>query len=423
MPHLANDAYNTARAHQTGRVREAEQFILTLYRGILGREADQPGFEHYVTALLSGVSHTAIVQRFIASEEYIRKENSKVFRPHICHESDAREDAEQFIIALYRGVLDREPDQSGFKHYVNALFSGTTHTAIAKQFIASEEYVKKQSSKLFRPPGHFYSPIVNPLEADRHLAALESNPTPESVPGLMIDRDEMIRVWRGLLPFITTAPFQESKRSPFRYAFENPNYAWGDGSVLYAMILHHRPKRIIEIGSGWSSACMLDTVERYLDSDCELTFVEPDPARLLLKLIGEAASRVRIFDKPVQEVPLSIFDTLQASDILFIESTHVMRTGSDVCFELFEILPRLSCGVFVHFHDMFWPFEYPRVWAVEENRSWNELYAVRAFLSYNSTWRIILFNSYLAKLEQAMIEATYPTFLGQSGSALWLQRS
>ncbi|MEQ1935159.1 MAG: class I SAM-dependent methyltransferase, partial [Fimbriimonadaceae bacterium] len=147
----------------------------------------------------------------------------------------------------------------------------------------------------------------------------------------------------------------------------------------------------------------------------------PYPA-LLLSLIGGAADRVRIFDEPVQQVPLTIFGELQAGDILFIDSTHVLRTGSDVCFELFEILPRLAPGVVVHFHDMFWPFEYPRFWAVDENRSWNELYAVRAFLSYNSKWRIMLFNDYLAKLERPMIEATYPKFLRNSGGALWLRR-
>ena len=138
--------------------------------------------------------------------------------------------------------------------------------------------------------------------------------------------------------------------------------------------------------------------------------------------MGEAASRVRVFEKPVQQVPLSIFDALQAGDILFINSTHVLRTGGDVCFELFEILPRLSRGVLVHFHDMFWPFEYPRSWSVDENRSWNELYAVRAFLSYNDAWGIVLFNDYLAKLERPMIEATYPQFLHNSGGALWLLR-
>jgi len=143
---------------------------------------------------------------------------------------------------------------------------------------------------------------------------------------------------------------------------------------------------------------------------------------LLFDLIGEAASRVRLLKCPVQQVSLSIFDALQAGDILFIDSTHVLRTGSDVCFELFEILPRLSSGVLVHFHDMFWPFEYPRTWVVDENRSWNELYGVRALLTDNDAWRVLLFNDYLARLERPMIEATYPQFLRNSGGALWLMR-
>ena len=121
-------------------------------------------------------------------------------------------------------------------------------------------------------------------------------------------------------------------------------------------------------------------------------------------------------------MPLKIFKSLQAGDILFIDSTHVMKTGSDVCFELFEILPCLAPGVLVHFHDIFWPFEYPRLWAVEENRSWNELYAVRALLSRSNKLRILLFNDYLAQLERAMIETTYPQFLRDTGSALWLQK-
>jgi len=97
--------------------------------------------------------------------------------------------------------LKAATDQPGFEHYVNALLSGVTHAA--NQFIASEEYV---AIKLFVPPGHFYSPVVNPLEADRHLAALEGIPTAESVSGVMIDRAEMIQVWRSLLPFLTTVP-------------------------------------------------------------------------------------------------------------------------------------------------------------------------------------------------------------------------
>jgi hypothetical protein len=187
------------------------------------------------------------------------------------------------------------------------------------------------------------------------------------------------------------------------------------------MIRRFRPQRLIEIGSGWSSACSMDTVERYLDGACELTFIEPHP-ELLHRLLGPAVDKVRIMAHPVQQVPPETVDDLEAGDILFIDSTHVLRTGSDVWYEMFELLPRLRSGVLVHLHDMFWPFEYPRQWTVVENRAWNELYAVRALLTDNPSWEILMFNSYLAQLERSLIADTYPRFLRNTGGALWLRR-
>jgi hypothetical protein len=298
---------------------------------------------------------------------------------------------------------------------------GRTHASIVEEFIGCAEFRDQTSVKLFVPPGHFYSAIVDPIEADRHLSSKESLPTPEGLPGIALDRAEMIRTWKGLLPFLAGIPFPGRSGPDFRYYFDNPAYSWGDGSILHAMLRFYRPKRLIEIGSGWSSACTLDTVERYLESACELTFIEPHP-QLLRDLLGNAAHRVRILEMPVQQVPGTIFEALEDGDILFVDSTHVLRTGSDVCTELFDILPRLASGVLVHIHDIFWPFEYPRQWVVQENRSWNELYAIRAFLAHNDVWRIVLFNDYLAKLERGMIEATYPQFMRNSGGALWLQR-
>src|SRR5262249_750673 len=178
---------------------------------------------------------------------------------------------------------------------------------------------------------------------------------------------------------------------PLRYHFENPSYSWGDGSVLHAMLRLLRPRRLIEIGSGWTSACTLDTVQNYLNGNCHVTFIEPFP-QLLRELVPNCPPNAEILECPVQEVPMRFFEPLTAGDVLFIDSTHILRTGSDVCFELFEILTRLAPGVLVHIHDMFWPFEYPRSWILEENRSWNEVYAVRAFLTDNHTWRIVMFN-------------------------------
>ena len=245
---------------------------------------------------------------------------------------------------------------------------------------------------------------------------------PFSLYGIRIDRKQTIERWSSLLPFLNNIPFSQFKAPGFRYAFENPSYSWGDGSILYAMLRSHQPRRLIEVGSGWSSACALDTAERYFKNDCEFTFVDPYP-QLLSSLIGKITTNVRIIEMPIQQVPVATFEALEAGDILFINSTHVLRTGSDVCFELFEVLPRLASGVLVHFHDMFWPFEYPRLWAVSENRSWNELYAVRAFLTNNDDWRVIFFNDYFAKTERNLIAASYPDFLKNSGGALWLQRT
>lgn len=273
---------------------------------------------------------------------------------------------------------------------------------------------------LYAPPGHFSSPIGNPKQIASAFDAMALGRIPESLPGITIDRPAMVEKWNALVPLLKSSPFTDSKKPGFRYAYINEFYCVADGVTLQAMIRYHRPKKIIEIGNGWSSACILDTVERYLDH-CELTFIDPFPKRFQA-LAGADLARVRHFACAVQSVGLPIFDALEDNDILFIDSSHVLRTGSDVCFDIFEILPRLRSGVLVHIHDIFWPFEYPRAWAVDNNCSWNEIYAVRAFLMNNDKWEILLFNDYLAKLERPLIEASWPDFLRNSGGALWLRR-
>jgi predicted O-methyltransferase YrrM len=332
-----------------------------------------------------------------------------------------RRDAERFVSALYRGILRREPSPVEMASHSDAILSGRSHASVAEDFVCSEEFRAVSAVKLFVPPGHFYSPIVEPEEAEKHLMNLAGAGLPLGLPDIALDKEAMVRTWHELLPYLSTIPFPDTKTSPFRYFFDNPNYSWGDGSVLHAILRRHRPKRIIEIGSGYSSACTLDTVDHYLDGTCELFFIEPHPS-LLREIIGDISKQINILDKAVQQVPPTFFDQLEAGDILFIDSTHVLRTGSDVCFELFEILPRLASGVLVHFHDIFWPFEYPKAWVVDDNRSWNEVYAVRAFLTSNSAWRIVFFNDYMAKFGGPMIGATFPIFTRNPGGALWLQR-
>ena len=113
------------------------------------------------------------------------------------------------------------------------------------------------------------------------------------------------------------------------------------------------------------------------------------------------------------------------NDILFVDSTHVLKTGSDVHYEIFHILPNLKAGVIVHFHDIQYPFEYPDSWIFNENFSWNEVYALRAFLMYNSNFEILFFNNFFGRFGHDMILKSFASlaaFPESFGGSIWLRK-
>jgi predicted O-methyltransferase YrrM len=182
------------------------------------------------------------------------------------------------------------------------------------------------------------------------------------------------------------------------------------------------PKRIIEVGSGHSSALMLDTIEHAEGLDVHTTFIEPFPARLHSVLRDQDRRTSTIIERRVQDVPLATFETLEADDILFIDSSHVSKVGSDLNYLVFDVLPRLAEGVVVHVHDIFWPFEYPLEW-IRAGRAWNEIYLLRAFLQYNEAFDVTLFNHYVGEKHAAFFEAHMPLFLENTGGSLWLRKT
>jgi len=226
--------------------------------------------------------------------------------------------------------------------------------------------------------------------------------------------EEIKRYYRDL-------SFPVHKSHGRRYFYENPMYGYSDAIFLYGMIRHAVPKRIVEVGSGHSSCAMLDTIDLHLDRQVEATFIEPYPDRLLSLLRSEDLGRVKILTERVQDVGLDPFLALDRNDILFIDSSHAMKIGSDVNYLLGEILPRLRLGVYVHFHDIFYPFEYPKEW-VSEGRAWNEAYALRAFLAFNEAFEIVLFNTYLERFHREMFERDMPLCLLNEGGSIWLRR-
>jgi predicted O-methyltransferase YrrM len=283
-----------------------------------------------------------------------------------------------------------------------------------------EELQTYRQAFKFVPPGHFYSPVPSQDDVNRDAVRLFGTPGP-TIPGIELNEAKQLALLEEIKGYYRDLSFPVHKSLGRRYFYENPMYGYSDAIFLYGMIRHAHPKRIIEVGSGHSSCAILDTIDFHLDRQVECTFIEPYPDRLLSLLAPEDLGRVTILKKRVQDVGLEPFLALDRNDILFIDSSHAMKIGSDVNYLLGEILPRLRLGVYVHFHDIFYPFEYPEEW-LSEGRAWNEAYALRAFLAFNETFEIVLFNTYLERFQRGIFERDMPLCLVNEGGSIWLRR-
>lgn len=173
------------------------------------------------------------------------------------------------------------------------------------------------------------------------------------------------------------------KTSDLSYYYNNGSFEPGDSEYLYNMIRTFKPRKIIEIGSGNSTLMSLNAINKNkIDDDiysCEMICVEPYEQTWLEKL------GIKIIRKKVEELDLSFFQQLDKNDILFIDSSHVIRPDGDVLYEYNEIIPSLKSGVIIHIHDIFTPRHYPDKWMFDDVRLWNEQYLLEAFLSNNNS--------------------------------------
>jgi predicted O-methyltransferase YrrM len=272
----------------------------------------------------------------------------------------------------------------------------------------------------FAPPGHFHSPLPDMAFVDRNAALFDQRI--DRVPGIDLHADEQLALARTFARYHAELPFSDDRQAGSRYWYRNNWFSYGDAIVLYSMIRHHRPRRVIEVGSGFTSAVMLDTNDRFCDGRLGLTFVEPHPERLLSLLSDQDKTRHEILVTGVQTLPLERFAALEANDILFIDSSHVAKFGSDVAHLLTHVLPSLQKGVIVHFHDIFWPFEYPEDW-IRHGRAWNESYMLQAFLQFNTTFAIRFFNSYLGVHHADAMGQALPLFMKGPGGSLWIEKT
>ncbi len=228
---------------------------------------------------------------------------------------------------------------------------------------------------------HYYEPqfdhraLRRPLTDERDLPGIDWNEAGQlELLGSMRWADEL-------------AGIAGERREPPEFHFGNGTFESGDAEFLYQWIRLRKPRRIIEIGSGNSTLMAARAVRRNAAEDggyrCRHVCVEPYEMPWLEK-VG-----VEVIRRRVEDVGLGLFGELERGDLLFIDSSHMIRPQGDVLFEFLELLPRLREGVTVHVHDIFTPRDYLPSWVLEQVRFWNEQYLLEAFLTGNRGWRVV----------------------------------
>jgi len=206
-----------------------------------------------------------------------------------------------------------------------------------------------------------------------------------------------------------------------RFDFGNGFFGGFDAATYYALIRELKPRHVIEVGGGYSTRIASIAIEqnRIEGTDGMLRCIEPHPEERL----NGAITPTNLVKKPVQDIGIEFFSDLEANDILFIDSSHTVKFGSDVCYLFLEVLPALKTGVWIHVHDIFFPTDYPAEWLLERRLALNEQYLVESFLSFNRHFSIRLANRWFCMDHPDEAAALHPSVVeGVGCSSLWCQR-
>ncbi|MEQ9423189.1 MAG: class I SAM-dependent methyltransferase [Cyclobacteriaceae bacterium] len=308
------------------------------------------------------------------------------------------------------------------------VFMGTPITFLSALWlkIVTKRGLNTTSERIFMHLGilpvldHYYQPLINPR---RHLT--KSLRTDRNLKGIDLNEEEQLKLLSSfsfnneLLSF----PLKENPGQT-EYHYDNSSYRSGDSEFLYCIIRHFKPNRIVEIGSGHSTLMARNAIERNKSENdaysCNHVCIEPYRKLWLDKI------DVELIPKKVEDVDLGFFKELQKNDILFIDSSHIIRPQGDILFEYLEILPVLNPGVLIHIHDIFTPKDYLDDWVLKHHLMWNEQYLLEAFLSYNNKFSIVGALNYLAHNHTEKFAEKFPVFAGEDDSepgALWIVKN
>lgn len=252
---------------------------------------------------------------------------------------------------------------------------------------------------------HYYQPIP------RYETLPDSIFTePQALPGIPLDRDRFSAILKHLSEKSGEAQWPDKPGAPGQYYTNNDNFGFSSAALLHTMIRTHNSRKVIEIGGGFSTLISLHALRQNHGDDFRFDCIEPYPWSWLEETL-HAQSGARLLKKPVEQLDPDMLADLNENDILFIDSSHCVRLASDVNFLYLQVIPRLKPGVIVHIHDIYIPYEYPRVhFHGRQKLFWNEQYLLQALLTDNPRLEVILPGFFVQKDMENEFSAAFPAY-------------
>ena len=247
---------------------------------------------------------------------------------------------------------------------------------------------------------NYYGPFVSPGDIRRPLD------DERNIPGLDLDLNAQTSFLSRLDYGDELIELPDNGDDELQYSYRNGMFGPGDAEILYGIIRHLKPKRIVEIGAGSSTLIAQEAIRKNKQESknytCTHICVEPYENPWLEKL------GIEVIRKKVEDLPISFFEALEENDILFVDSSHVVKPQGDVLFEVFDVYGSINSGVYVHVHDIFTPRDYPREWIVDDRKLWHEQYLLEAFLSFNDEFEIVCALNWIWKNHPELLTRACP---------------
>jgi len=322
------------------------------------------------------------------------------------------------LVSKTRKILRR------IRKITKASNDNTTLLQLLKTNVNQGVWVDAENQKLFYEaekqgvhilPCHFYSPVPNTSELTD--AVWQDYDAAD----LRYDENAMLSLLQDFHEYkheLTETPFEQKKKH--EYFINNTAFNGTDAFIYYYMIRHFKPKKLIEIGSGYST--LIASKACLTNSTTDFIAVEPYPPSFLET--SKIKGLTEFIPKFIQDVPVSFFEeNLNEGDILFIDSSHVSKVGSDVNYIILRILPKLKKGVIIHFHDIFLPSEVQKEWVESLSIFWNEQYLLHALLIANGEYKTIMPNAYMGLKHTDALKKVMPVELPYYyGGSYWLRK-